>query len=226
MSNLTGAQLQRGVIVEFDFAVLPGHRLLLDTCSARLAKEGVKLDATLMARFMIGKSFSSGLNALCTKQQKTIDIPAVIAECNEQFAAALKASLSEVPAGFLAFVSAALSKGLKVVLVSRVESDAVRALFQVSATDKLVVVHETPNSFGFCSWDGWRRACRKNELHEQLCVAVAGCGVSVKGSLTSGLSVMVKENPLTNYQDVGGCDVRIGEFSAALADDAVRILRI
>ena len=65
MTNSTGAHLQRGVIVEFDFAVLPGHRLLLDICSARLAKEGVKLDATLMARFMGGKSFSSGLNALC-----------------------------------------------------------------------------------------------------------------------------------------------------------------
>lgn len=225
MSTSSSAQLQRGVIVEFDFAVLPGHRLLLDTCGARLSKEGVSFDQTLMARFMTGKSFSSGLNALCNKQQKTIDVPAVIAECNEQFAAALTGALSQVPAGFVSFVSALLAKGMKVVLVSRAESDAVRALFHVSESDKFVVAHETPNSFGFCSWDGWRRACRKNELHEQLCMAVAGSGVSVKGALTSGMNVMVKENPITDYQDLGGADIRIGEYSAALADEVAHAVR-
>ena len=225
MSNSTGAQLQRGVIVEFDFAVLSGHRLLLDICSARLAKEGVKLDATLMARCMGGKSFSSGLNVLCNRQQKTIDVPTVIAECNESFAAALKAGLSEKLPGFPEFVAALLAKGLKVVLVSRVESDAVRALFPAVA-EKLVVMHETASSFGFCSWDGWRRVARKNDLHERLCVAVAGSGFSVKGALTSGMGVMVKGNPLTEYQDFGGCDKRIGEYTAALSDDVVRLLGI
>jgi len=226
MTNSTGAQLQRGVIVEFDFAVLPGHRLLLDICSARLAKEGVKLDATLMARFMGGKSFSSGLNALCNKLQKTVDVPAVIAECNEQFAATLKANLSHMPAGFAEFISALLAKGIKVVVASRIESDVVRALFPTVTDEKLVVVHETPNSFGFCSWDGWRRLVRKNDLHERLCVAVAGSGFSVKGALTSGMGVIVKGNPLTDYQDFGGSDVRISEFAAGLADDVVRILRV
>jgi beta-phosphoglucomutase-like phosphatase (HAD superfamily) len=213
------------VIVEFDFAVLPGHRLLQDVCSARLAKEGVKLDALSMARFMVGKSFSSGLNALCAKQQKTLDVPAVVAECNEQFAAALTASLASVPAGFAEFVSALLAKGVKVVLVSRVDSEAVKALFP-AATDKLVVVHESPSSFGFYSWDGWRRSARKNDLHDRLCVAVGGSGFSVKGALAAGMGALVKVNPETEYQDFGGCDVRIETYAAALANDVARILRM
>lgn len=225
MSNSIGAHLQRGVIVEFDFAVLPGHRLLLDICCARLSTEGVKLDAALMARFMGGKSFSSGLNALCNKQQKTVDVPAVIAECNEQFAAALTKKLPDASAGFKDFVASLLAKDLKVVLVSRVESDAVRALFP-AASEKLVIVHETANSFGFCSWDGWRRVARKNDLHERLCVAVAGSGFSVKGALTSGMGVLVKDNPMTEHQDVSGCDLRTGEYAAGLANDVTRILRV
>ena len=225
MSNSSGAQLQRGVIVEFDFAVLSGHRPLLDTCSARLAKEGVKLDATLMARCMGGKSFSVGLNALCNRQEKTVDVPTVIAECNEAFAAALKGELASVPAGFVEFVSALLSKGLKVVLVSRVDVESVKALFP-AATEKLVVLHEAANSFGFTSWDGWRRAARKNDLHERLCVAVVGSGFSVKGALTSGMGIMAKVNPLTEHQDFSGCDKRIEAYSAALADDVVRVLGI
>ncbi|MEI7902112.1 MAG: hypothetical protein WCK89_17805, partial [bacterium] len=137
MSNSTAAQLQRGVIVEFDFAVLPGHAILLDICRTRLEKEGVKLDATLMARSMGGKSFSSGLNALCNKQQKTIDVPAVIAECYEQYAEALKGALAKVPAGVVDFVKALLGKGMKVVIVSRADSEAVRAVFAGILSEKL-----------------------------------------------------------------------------------------
>jgi len=226
MSNSTGAQLQRGVIVEFDFAVLPGHQLLLDICRARLEKEGVKLDVALMARCMGGRSFSSGLNALCNKQQKTIDVPAVTAECNEQFAEALKGSLDKVPAGFVAFVGALLAKGMKVVLVSKADSEAVKALFASVATPKLVFLGDTTNGFGFLSWDGWRRMARKNDLHERLCVAVAGSGFSVKGALISGMGVMVKENTVVGYQDVSGSDVRIGDYNAALSDEVASILRI
>jgi beta-phosphoglucomutase-like phosphatase (HAD superfamily) len=226
MSNSTAAQLQRGVIVEFDFAVLSGHAFLLDICRTRLAKEGVTLDATLMARSMGGKTFSSGLNALCNRQQKTIEVPSVIAECYEQYAEALKGALPAVPAGFIDFVKSLLGKGMKVVLVSRADSEAVRAVFAAVQTEKLVVMHDTSAGFGFCSWDGWRRAARKNDLHERLCVAVAGSGYSVKGALTSGLGVMSKVNPLTEYQDVSGCDVHVSEFSAALADEVVRILRV
>ena len=226
MSNSIAAQLQRGVIVEFDFAVLPGHALLLDICRTRLAKEGIKLDAALMARSMGGKSFSSGLNALCNKQQKTIDVPTVIAECNAEFAEALKSKLSKVPAGLLDFVKALLAKNIKVVIVSRADNEAVKAVFEGVQSDKLVVLHDLSNGFGFYSWDGWRRAARKTDLHERLCVAVAGSGFSMKGALTSGMGVMVKDNPVTEYQDFSGCDVHITEFAAGLADEVVRILRV
>jgi hypothetical protein len=37
---------------------------------------------------------------------------------------------------------------------------------------------------------------------------------------------MVKVNPLTEHQDVSGCDVHISEFSVGLADEVIRILRV
>lgn len=226
MSNSTAAQLQRGVIVEFDFAVLPGHALLSACCRSRLEKEGISVDAKLMARHFWGRSFSSGLNGLCNKLQKTVAVPAVVADCNAAFAEALAGKLTEVPRGFVAFVKALIDKGIKVVLISRVESEAVRAVFAGLPEDKLVIQHDTSVGFGFYSWDGWRRAARKNDLYERLSVAVAGSGFSVKGALTSGMGVFVKENPETSYQDISGSDVCVGEFSAALVDDVCRILRI
>jgi len=226
MSLTTGAQLQRGVIVEFDFAVLSGHQALLDISGALLAKENIAFDAMVMARYLAGKSFSAGLNALCNRQQKTLDVPAVIASCNEQFAEALKGQLDKIPAGFTAFVGALLKKDVKVVLVTRVDVEAVKGAFADVATDKFVVLHEASSGFGFLGWDAWRRAARKCDLHDRLCVAVAGSGFSVKGALTAGMGVMVKTSPLCDYQDMGGSDTQIGEYSAALAEDVQRILRM
>jgi hypothetical protein len=57
-------------------------------------------------------------------------------------------------------------------------------------------------------------------------VGVAGSGFSVKGALNSGLGVMVKVNPLTEHQDISGCDGNFGEYTAGLADDVIRILHV
>ena len=226
MSSKSGAQLQRGVIVEFDFAVLSGHQTMLDICSARLEQEGVALDAVRMARRMNGKSFSSGLNNLCNRQEKTVDVPAVIADCNEQFAVALQKQVSKVSEGFKAFVGALVAKGINVVLVTRMPEEALQPLLEGQPEGKVLVTTESSSSFCFTNWDGWRRAARKNELHERLCVAVAGSGFSVKGALNSGLGVLAKRSPLVEYQDFSGSDVEIDAFGAGLADDVVRILRV
>ena len=63
------SKLQRGVLVEFDFAVMPGHQVMLDVCKEQLSKEGLKIDEILMARYMFGRSFVAGLSALCRAQE-------------------------------------------------------------------------------------------------------------------------------------------------------------
>ena len=119
MSDSTAASLQRGVIVEFDFAVLPGHKLMLDICRTRLAQDSIKLDEQLMARIMNGKSFSSALNVLSKIVNKTIETSDVTSECYPLFEEALKNEAPKIPAGFAAFVKALHAKGLKVVIVTK-----------------------------------------------------------------------------------------------------------
>jgi hypothetical protein len=225
MSDSNDKQVQRGVIVELDFAVLPGHQLLLKISKDLFAKAGLTVDATLMARYMGGKSFSSGLNALVTKQGKTIDAPALIAETNLAFSAALTQSLKDIPSEFVSFVEALLAKGVKVIIISRADVEAVKALFS-NHSENLVFQTDTSSGFGFLGWDVWRRAARKNSLRERLCVAVVGSGFSVKGALTSSMGSVFKENPLTAYQDFSGGDLSIQRFDNALVKDIVAMLRV
>lgn len=226
MTNAATAQPPRGVIVELDFAVLPGHALMKDICFARFEKEGLKVDDKKYFRYFGGKTFTSGLNALCNKLEKSIEVPAFVAECQSQFSEALKGALSEIPDGFRDFVKALIAKNIKVVLVTRAESEVVQAAFADIDSELFIVQQETLLSFCFTNWEGWRRVARKNSLHERLCMAVAGSGFSLKGAMNSGYSVMVKTNPLTEYQDVSGCDMRVTEFTGALVNDVTQILRV
>jgi len=215
------------MIVEFDYAVLPGHQLLLDACKVQFAEVGLKVDAMLMAQHMFGKSFAHALNALATQQNKVVDAPAVIPLCNAAFSAALTDALAtDVPAGFVKFVEAVLAKGVKVIIISRAKADVVRALFPNAAEGLLVVQTDTSSGFGFLGWDVWRRASRKNDLRERLCVAITGSGFSVKGVLTSSMGAMYKDNPLVAYQDFSGGDVAVQKFDVSLVSDVARILRI
>ncbi|MCL1920085.1 MAG: hypothetical protein FWG50_03255 [Kiritimatiellaeota bacterium] len=226
MSDSIEKRVQRGMIVEFDYAVLPGHQLLLDACKEQFKAHELELDATLMARYMFGKSFTRGLNTLAAQQEKMVEDPmALITACNAALSKELTAALPSVPEGFLAFVRGVLGKGVKVVIISRANADAVRALFP-DAGEKLVVQTDTSSGFGFLGWDVWRRAARKNELRERLCVAVTGSGFSVKGVLMSSMGAMYKENPLVAYQDFSGGDVAIRDFDVSLVKDVARILRI
>jgi len=225
MSDSNEKRVPRGMIVEFDYAVLPGHQLLLEVCKAQFAEIGLKVDAALMAHHMYGRPFAAALTALMTQQEKTVDVPAVIALCNTAFSAALTGALPTVPAEFKKFVEAVLAKDVKVVIISRASADAVKALF-ANVEGNLVVQTDTSSGFGFLGWDVWRRAARKNDLRERLCVAITGSGFSVKGVLTSSMSVMFKENPLVAYQDFSGADIAIEKFDAALVKEVARILRI
>ena len=226
MSHPVVAQLQRGVIVEFDFAVLNGHACLLDICRARLEKEDVKFDAMLMARSMNGRSFSYVINSICSKQGKTVEVPAVVADCNAAFAEKLSESLDKIPASFLKFVKAATAKNMKVVIVTRLDAEAVQAALESVQSDLLVVLHDVPNGFGFNTWEGWRRAARKCNLHDRMCVAVAGSGYSMKGALNSGMFTVAKPNALTEHQDFGGSDISLTDFNTDILDDMTRFLRM
>ncbi|MDD2598879.1 MAG: hypothetical protein PHO37_06620 [Kiritimatiellae bacterium] len=221
------ARLQRGLLVEFDFAVMPGHQIMLDVCKEKLTKGGLKIDDVLMARYMFGRSFVAGLSALCRAQKlPTIDATDKVSLCNAEFAARITANLAKVPAGFKDFIKAAAAKDIRVVLFSVADSEAVKAVFPDMPENLFAVSDDLTSSFGFTSWEGWRRFARKNSLHERLCVSVCGSGLSVKGSLTSGVSPIVKDNPIVAYQDISGHNRQIESFDAGLVDDVLRLLHL
>jgi hypothetical protein len=228
MSDLTReSRLQRGVLVEFDFAVMPGHEIMLDVCRQELAKVGLKIDEVVMARSMFGRSFVAALSATCRAQGvAAAEVSDLAATCNRIFAERITAKIGGIPAGFKDFVGANAARGLKTVLFSRADEESLKAAFSALPEDKLSVSEDITSSFCFTSFEGWRRFARKNGLHERLCVAIAGSGLSVKGALTTGIGSILRDNALAAYQDSSGCDKQIESFDAALLADVLRLLHL
>lgn len=221
------SRLLRGVLVEFDFAVMPGHEIMLDVCRQELAKSGLKIDEIVMARSMFGRSFVAALSVLCRAQGVTAaDVSELASTCNRIFAERVTAKIGEIPAGFKAFVKATAARGLKTVLFSRADEEALKAAFSEIPEEKLAVSEDITSSFCFTSWEGWRRFARKNGLHERLCVGIAGSGLSIKGALTTGIGSVLRDNAVVAYQDGSGCDKQIAKFDAALLDDVLRLLHL
>lgn len=217
---------KRCVIVEFDFAVLPGHPLLLDCCSKRLAKEGVTLDFGLMARNLCGKTFLSGFQDLCEKQGKTPDIPGIVSDCRDAFAAAIGGELPRTPAPFLKWAKALQGKGVGVTIVSRLEADALKEAFEAGGcpASLLSFQRDSMDSFGFLKEETLRNILGRGGIHEQLSAAVVASGYSCKNALICGMSVIAKPNEMTDYQDFSGCNRIIDGFSTSLIPDVLAML--
>ncbi|MBP5319693.1 MAG: hypothetical protein J6334_01800 [Kiritimatiellae bacterium] len=219
-------QLKRGVLVEFDYAILPGHDLLLDVCTKRFAKEGVKADFMLLAKTLYGKSFAAGFNDLFTKLEKTLDVPALVAECQESFTKRLDEAMPKVPASFVPFVKALLEKNIRVAVLSRLEPEKVRTVFDDFESEHLVFQSDTSSGFGFHNCESLRRYTRKSGIYERLTMAVVASGNSAKNALTCGMSVLAKPNAYTEFQDFSGCDLVIDDFATSIIPEILPVLRL
>ena len=129
-------------------------------------------------------------------------------------------------AGFKAFVSALVERGVKVVIATRSNLDTLRPAFEGFDPEKVVLYAEPSMTYGNGKWDAWRRACSQNGLVDVLTVAVTGSGFGVKAALVAGMSAIAVVHDHVAYQDFGGSDVAVESFDASLADEVFRMLHM
>ena len=119
----------RGVIVDFDFAVANGAEILFETAKEFLKKlDGIKLDESLEARYLAGNGYEDGFGRFfaAVKTKKTAQKAA------REFAAAFVRQLTDAAPSSVGpaarnFIKALVEKGIKLVIVSRADPEAVKA---------------------------------------------------------------------------------------------------
>ncbi len=220
-------RLPRAAIVEFDFAVLDGASILFDVASKRLAECGIELTPKLEAMHLANGNCQGALKELFELFDKKNDPAKAARELMEAFRTALtEKAASGVTSGFRDFVDALSANGLKTVIATRADIEAIKPAF-ANFDEKLVALYSEPSlTYGNCKWDAWRRAVRANDLHELLTVAVTGSGYGVKSALVAGLPALAVVHDHVAYQDFGGADVVVKGFNAKLAGEVMRMLHL
>jgi len=218
----------KGVIIEFDLAAMNGAELLFNVMRDLLNNlEGVDIDLPMEDRFLVGGNYQGGMAELLReiKSKKTAQKTA------RDLAAAFKAALNEavpsaVTPAFRNFVKALTDKGVKVVIATRADLDAVSAAFEPVLGDNVVLYHEESNCYGTVKWDSWRRACAANELSYLSTIAVTGSGRGVKSALLAGMGSFAVINPHVAHQDFGGADDVVEKLTGTTAKMLLAVLRV
>ena len=218
----------RALILELDYTVLNGHKILLDLFIKRLAKEGIDLTPFDAARYLDGHLFAAGIGALCkAKGMQTVDSPTVATECQTAFSAAMDTAIASLPKAALDGVAELLKKDFgKVIVLSCASEAALQAAFASVASPNLLLAHENATVYASTAWETLRRVCRKNSLIERLIAILVGSGYSVKSAITAGMGVLAIVNPIVEYQDFTGADALVSEFNVETANELFRLLRI
>ncbi len=220
-------EIMKGVIIEFDFAAMNGAELLYGAAEKVLADNEIAFSPRIEAQYLAGGNCQGALTDYfnVVKTKKT---PAKAAkDISEEFIKALTAAVpGAVTRSFVSFVKALSSKGVKVVIATRADIDAVKSVFEEVLDENVSLYQESSQTYGSVKWDAWRRACASNKLRNFTSVAIAGSGYSVKSALVAGMGALAVVNDHVAYQDFGGADDVVRSIDSKLADKVLSILKV
>lgn len=212
--------MAKSVIIELDFTALSGAEILFNTAKDLLKKiDNIELDAPSEARYLQGKDYQEGFQALFTavKTKKTAQKAAK--DITTAWGAALTKALPDAATpAFKAFVASLIDKNVTVILATRAEHDKVSELFADILSDKVMIYQDTGTSYGGPKWDMWRRAAHACKVPYTTALAITGSGTGVKAALRAGLASVAVMNPHVAYQDFTGAD----EILTALDKNATK----
>ena len=218
----------KGVVVEFDFAVLNGAELLFKTAKSYLKElDNIKLDEPAEARYLAGADFADGLAKLFASVKTKKTAPKAARELSALFAETLTASVpAAVTTPFRNFVKALAEKDVKVIIATRADLEAVAPAFASLVGENVVLYQDVSSCYGAASCDAWRRACRFAEVSHISTLVLTGSGFGVKSALRAGMGSVAVVNEHVAYQDFGGADAVIGELSGKTAKKVLEVLRV
>lgn len=227
MADSSETKSARGVIVEFDFTVADGSGILFDTAKELLAEAYVPFDEKAEAHFMAGGNYLAALTQYYSfvKTKKTPQKAAK--ELSEKFVNALNIAVPKaVDDHFRKFVSALVSHGLKVVISTRADIEAVKDAFADLTGENVELYHETSQTYGALPRDAWRRTAIRTGIRSSGSEVVTGSGYGVRNALLAGMGSVAVVSKHVAYQDFSGADEVASKVDEKLAKRVLQIMKV
>ena len=211
--------MNRGIVIEFDFAAMNGAELLFKTVKKFLRDlDKIPFDESLEARCLAGRTYAEGLARLFAQAKTKKTAPKAARELAADFASVVTGAVpTAVGIPFRNFVKAFVDAGFAVAIATRADLDAVRPAFEPVLGENVILYHEESDGYGFPAWESWRRACMALEMKHATGRAVSGSGFGIKSALVAGMRSVAVVNDRVIYQDFGGASEIADELSGKSA---------
>ena len=223
----TSAAPKKGVIIEFDFAVLNGAELLYETTKKLLTEGEVPFDKTAEARYLAGGNYLGALTEYYA-EVKTKKTPQKAAkDLSERFVRALNVEVPKaVDENFKKFVAELARPEVKVIISTRANLANVKDAFADVVKDNVELYQETSQTYGALKWDAWRRAAAHCRVRNTSTEVVTGSGYGVKNSLLAGMGAVAVLRDNVAYQDFSGADEIVTMLDEKVAKRILQILKV
>lgn len=220
------ANPHKALLVEFDLSLMPGVQCCRDACREVLADKDIELDDGRFARYFVTGSLNRGLSMLKAGSGPAAE--ELIVKIHETLADKILDPACKPRAGMVELVKGVVAEGVRVVLVSHLPEERLKArLAEMGLDGELVdtVLERPDRSVGYGA-ESWRRMTHRAQLNERLCVALVCCGFSAKSALAAGLRVVAVADPLVAFEDYSGADCVVESADDAVLNLTLELLRV
>ena len=218
---------QKGVIVEFDFAVARGAQALYKVTEQLMKEYEIPFNKAVECMHFVGGNYQGALaeyfNVIKTKKTASKAAKDLAVLWKKELDTLVAESVTE---NFKKFVRALTSKGVKVVVATRADVETVRPAFAELEGDNFELYQGISMTYGSVKWDAWRRAATTASLVSYFTIAVAGSGFGVKSALIAGMGAVAVTNEWVEWQDFGGADEVFTVLDKKAADTILKLLKV
>ena len=220
--------MDRGIIIEYDFAAIDGAQLLFDTAKAFFTKlDNLQFDGGLEARFLSGQNYLLGLTQYFqflktkkTPQKASKELPLAFQKALTQ-----KIKDEGLAPEFVKFAKEMAARGVKVLVTTRANIDQVRPVFEAALGEDVKLHFENSVTYGNVKWDAWMRAAEVLGTAPNSTLVVTGSGFGVKSALMRKFFVTGVKSAHTEWQDYSGANMVVDGLDRATLARCLKLMK-
>ncbi|MGI5869950.1 MAG: hypothetical protein ACOX9C_10970 [Kiritimatiellia bacterium] len=207
----------RGLVVDFDYALIDGIGALKKACAKVLEAAGVKADEGAFVRRFFGKNATDALRASLGPEAELEEAAASISADMDEAAETAPANST-----IQTICKHVLDANAQVAFVTMRTPGIVEArIAELGLEGAIVLKTDRTANFGEYPDDIWSRAAHALKLNARLCTAIVASATSVLHAMMVGMRTAAFTNPAIGFQDFSGVDFIASPKSGAGAVDAV-----
>lgn len=222
-----GKQVSRGLLLELEYLLWPGHHLIYDVMAQVLKSKEITLTPVHYARAIAHPMLVQGIeNLLKAADKRKFSAEKITKEIQDQFLAGIQNSKLQIEPLPETLVAAALKAGFKVGLLSYLPQDVARQLLaRCKFADAVTLQIMSGGARARFSAAGWIHLLKNMSVSAHGSVALCADAVSCRTVLVTGARCIVIPTDFTRYQDFSGADLVVDGAKAINFNEVVALLK-